>query len=150
MANYYQVNISYQKEDETGRLKTHKESYLFDALSYTEAEAKGYDNIVTDAQDFSVATITRMRLADLFKYPTGDSWYKSRVIFYALDEKSGKEKKISTLVLVNADDLNEALTRIAESHKNMLVPYEVTTLALTPILEFFPYQSTNEDQAGES
>jgi len=149
MATYYQVNVRFQKEDETGRLKTLNEAYLFDALSYTEAEAKGYENIVTDAQEFSINTITRMRLADLLQYPSGESWYKARLIFFSVDDKSGKEKKISNLVLVNADDFSQALDRIVESHKNMLVPYEVTTLALTPILDFYPYQSTDEDQAGE-
>ena len=42
MASWYQVKIRYQKEDEAGSLKTFNETYLFDAISYTEAEANGY------------------------------------------------------------------------------------------------------------
>ena len=39
MASWYLGKIRYQREDETGRLKTTNEAYLVDALTYTEAEA---------------------------------------------------------------------------------------------------------------
>ncbi len=144
MASWYLGKIRYQKEDETGRLKTTNEAYLVDALSYTEAEAKLYSQIVTDASDFSVTAISRMRLADLFTFETGEKWFKCKVIYYSIDDKSGKEKKVVNYMLLNADDISEALTRITDSLKTMLVPYETTDINLTPILDVFPY-SAGED-----
>lgn len=144
MASWYLGKIRYQKEDETGRLKTTNEAYLVDALSYTEAEARLYQQIVTDASDFSVTAITRMRLADLFTFEGGEKWFKCKVIYYSVDEKSGKEKKIVNYMLINADDISEALTRITDSLKTMLVPYETTDINLTPILDVFPYSAEEE------
>ncbi|MPR32515.1 DUF4494 domain-containing protein [Salmonirosea aquatica] len=144
MASWYLGKIRYQKEDENGRLKTTNEAYLVDALTYTEAEARLYGQIVTGVSDFTVTAITRMRLADLFTYEGGEKWFKAKVVFYSLDEKSGKEKKVVNYILVNADDITQALERITESQRTMLIPYETTDLNLTPILDVFPYSAEPE------
>jgi hypothetical protein len=146
MASWYLGKIRYQKEDENGRLKTINEAYLVDALSYTEAEARLYKQILTEAQDFMVNSISRMRLADLFAYEQGEKWFKAKVIYFSVDEKSGKEKKVVNYMLVNADGIGEALDRITESLRTMLIPYETTDINLTPILEVFPYESESEEQ----
>lgn len=125
-------------------MKTINETYLVDAVSYTESEARLYKQIVTDASDFSVTAISRMRLADLFSYEEGEQWFKAKVIYFSVDEKSGKEKKIVNYMLVNAEGIQQALDRINESMRNFLIPYEVTDITLTPILDVFPY-SAEED-----
>jgi len=144
MASWYLVKIRFQKEDEAGSLKTINDVYLFDAASYTEAEANGYGRIVTGAADFSVTSITRMRLADLFSYEDGEKWFKAKVIYFSVDEKSGKEKKVVNYMLVNADGIDQALQRITESLRTMLIPYETTDMNLTPILDVFPYTAEEE------
>ena len=141
MANWYLGKIRYQKEDENGRLKTTNEAYLVDALTYTEAEARLYGQIVTGVTDFTVTAITRMRLADLLTYEGGEKWFKAKVVFYSIDEKSGKEKKVVNYVLLNAEDITQALERITESQRTMLIPYETTDMNLTPILDVFPYEA---------
>ncbi|HEV7348167.1 DUF4494 domain-containing protein [Telluribacter sp.] len=147
MASWYLGKIRYQKEEESGKLKTTNETYLVDALSYTEAEARLYKQIVTGASDFTVSSITRMRLADLFTYEEGEKWFKAKVVYYSVDEKSGKEKKVVNYMLVNAEDITQALERITDSLRTMLIPYETTDLNLTTILDVFPYggDSTEEE-----
>jgi hypothetical protein len=141
MASWYLGKIRYQKEDENGRLKTTNEAYLVDALTYTEAEARLYGQIVTGITDFTVTAITRMRLADLLNFEGGEKWFKAKVVFYSIDEKSGKEKKVVNYVLLNAEDITQALERITESQRTMLIPYETTDMNLTPILDVFPYEA---------
>lgn len=144
MASWYLVKNRYQKEDEAGSLKTINEAYLFDAVSYTESEARAYKQIVTGASDFSVTSITRWRLADLFAYEEGEKWFKAKVIHFSVDEKSGKEKRVVNYMLVNADGIHQALERITESMRNFLIPYETTDIALTQILDVFPYKEDEE------
>lgn len=146
MASWYLGKIRYQKEDEAGSLKTINEVYLVDAISYTEAEARLYKQIVTGATDFSVASITRMRLADLFTYEDGEKWFKCKVIYFSVDEKSGKEKKVVNYMLINADGIDQALARITESMRNFLIPYETTDINLTSILDVFPYSAEEEEE----
>ena len=148
MASWYLGKIRYQKEDEAGSLKTTNESYLVDAVSYTESEARLYKQIVTGASDFSVMSIGRMRLADLFTYEEGEQWFKVKVIYFSVDERSGKEKKVVNYMLINADGIHQALERITDSLRTMLIPYEVTDINLTTILDVFPY-SSEEDQEEE-
>ncbi|MDP5120079.1 MAG: DUF4494 domain-containing protein, partial [Spirosomaceae bacterium] len=42
MAQWFQANIRYTQQDEQGKQKTVNEVYLFDSVSYTDAEAKTY------------------------------------------------------------------------------------------------------------
>jgi hypothetical protein len=141
MATWYQAAIRYQKEDEAGSLQTINEVYLIDSISFTDAEARAYKQIVTGASDFSVTSIARLRLADLFAYEDGEQWFKTKVIYFSVDEKSGKEKKVVNQMLVNATGIEQALARVKESMKDFLIPYEVEAIVLTKILDVFPYVS---------
>jgi hypothetical protein len=148
MASWYRGAIQYQREDEAGRLQTINEQYLVDSVSFTEAEARMYKQIVTDASDFQVKTITKMKLADIFAYDEGEQWFKAKVIYYSVDERSGKEKKIVNFMLVNSEGIQQALDRINESMRNFLIPYEITDVVLTQILDVFPY-TLDEDKEPE-
>jgi hypothetical protein len=145
MASWYLLKNKYQKEDEAGSLKTIEEFYLIDAISFTEAEARGYKLIVTGCTDFSVTSINRMRLADVFFYEDGEEWFKIKVIYFSVDEKSGKEKKVVNRMLLNATGIDQALVRIKESMRNFLIPYEITDISLTPILDVYPYSAEEEE-----
>ncbi|HEV7380969.1 MAG TPA: DUF4494 domain-containing protein [Dyadobacter sp.] len=145
MASWYHGSIGYQKEDEAGALKVIQEQYLVDAISHTEAEARLNKQIVTGATDFEVKRIVPMKLADLFAYEEGEQWFKTKVIYFSVDEKSGKEKKVVNHMLVNATGIEQALERIKESMRNFLIPYEVEAVVLTKILDVFPYTSEEDN-----
>ncbi|WP_026630072.1 DUF4494 domain-containing protein [Dyadobacter alkalitolerans] len=144
MASWYLCKIRFQKEDEAGSLQTINEAYLIDSVSFTEAEAKCYKQIVTGASEFNVDSIARMRLADLFTYEEGEQWFKAKVIYFSVDEKSGKEKKIVNFMLVNADGIQQAIDRVNFEMRTFLIPYEMTDMILTPILDVFPHTSDEE------
>lgn len=146
MPTWYKTNIRYQKEDEAGALKTITECYLIDSVSFTEAEAKAYKLITTGVSDYSVTGITRMPLADIFTYDEGEKWFKAKIIYFSVDERSGKEKRIVNNMLVNADNVQQALDRITENMRNFLIPYDVESVALTTILEVFPHVSEEETE----
>ncbi|SKB52003.1 protein of unknown function [Dyadobacter psychrophilus] len=46
-----------------------------------------------------------MHLADRFNYQECEQWFKAKVIYFSVDKKSGKEKKIVNYMLVNADGI---------------------------------------------
>ncbi|WP_128544165.1 DUF4494 domain-containing protein [Larkinella soli] len=139
MPSWYQGKIRYQLQDPTGKLKTINETYLLDAVSYTDAEARLYKEVAANTPDFTVTSITRMRLADLFHFEEGgETWFKCKVIYVTEDDK-GREKKIVNQMLVNAENVRQAYDRIAESLKTMLIPFETTDINTTKILDIFPY-----------
>lgn len=56
-----------------------------------------------------------------------------------IDEHAGKEKKLNNYFLVAANDLKQALQRLEEGLSYILVPYQVTSISISPIVDVFPY-----------
>lgn len=144
MPTWFQCKIRYQKELENGSLKTVNEAYLVDALSFTEAEARLQQELSSIIREYDLAGCTRMRLADIFNYEDSETWFKCKVVYLSVDERSGKEQKVANLMLVNAQHPKQAYERIEESLKTMLVPFDITDINVTGILEIFPYQAAEK------
>lgn len=136
---WFQCKLKYQKELENGSLKTITEIHLVDALSFTEAEARLHQELSGTHREFDVTNVGRLRLADVFYYDDADTWFKCKVVYVSLDERSGKEKKVNNIMLVTASDVKQAYERIQVGLKTMLVPFDITDVNRTNILEIFPY-----------
>lgn len=140
MKIWFQCKIKYQKEDENGRLKNITEPYLVDAVSYTEAEARIYQELGSVIQgEFEVTSITKSKISDIFHYDDTETWYKCKVTYIAADDQSGKEKKVTNQMLVTAMDLRQACERLLESLQGLLVTFDVVEIQLSPLVEIFPY-----------
>jgi hypothetical protein len=143
MAVWFQCKIRYQKELENGSLKTINEAYLVDAMSFTEAEARLHHELSSTIREFELVNVARMRLADLFHYDDAEQWYKCKIVYISVDDRSGKEKKINNIMLVSAASVKQAYERIEESLKTMIVPFDITDINTSNILEIFPYVSND-------
>lgn len=112
MHNWFECKIRYEKVAENGMNKKVTEPYLVDALSFTEAESRIIEEITPFISgDFTVADIKRANYSELFpcEEDAADRWFKCKLYFITLDEKSGAEKKTATNVLVQASDLRDAV-----------------------------------------
>ena len=140
MNTWFTVKVKYTKQLEDGRLKRVTEPYLVDAVSFTDAEARIYEEIGSSVQgEFSITGISKTDFADIFYYEDAEDWYKCKLTYISVDADSGKEKKVSHNYLVTAHNLKQAYERIQESMSEMLVSYEVPAIMLTPIVEVLPY-----------
>jgi hypothetical protein len=140
MANWFQVKIRYQVEDEKQRLKTKNETYLLDAVSYTDAEARIYSYIAPNIPDFQLMGLTRLRLSEVFFVEEGaEKWYKVKVGFISFDEKTQQEKKTPHTMMINAANIKEAHDLVVE-RLGQVTDYEITDLSVTNILEVIPYE----------
>lgn len=145
MKIWFQCKIKYQKEEENGKLKNVTEAYMVDAVSYTEAEARIYQELGSIIRgEFEVTSITKSRIMDIFHYDDSDVWYHCKITYILADEKSGKEKKVTNQMLVSAANVKEAYDRIHESLSTMLITFEVPEIKQSPILEIFPYIPEDE------
>ena len=110
MNNWFQIKASYDKTMENGVQKKVTESYLVDALSFAEAEARAIEELRPYiVGEFTIAAVGRMKLAELFFNENGDRYFKAKLFFITLDEKSGTEKKTAVHMLAQASDIREAL-----------------------------------------
>jgi hypothetical protein len=143
MHNWFECKISYEKALENGMQKRVTEPYLVDALSFTEAENRIIELIrpfITG--EFIVTDIKRARLSEIFFNENGDRFYRIKVYFIALDEKSGAEKKTAAQMLVQASTLKEAIAGLEEGMKGTMADYTVASIVETQLIDVFPYNKT--------
>ena len=118
MHTWFECKIQYEKTMENGMNKKVTEPYLVDALSFTEAEARIIEEMTPYISgEFTVSDIKRAKYSELFfaEDNESDRWFKCKLTFITLDEKSGAEKKTSTNVLVQATDLRDAVKKHVDS-----------------------------------
>ena len=139
--NWFECKVSYEKL-ETGIPKKVSESYLVDALSFTEAEARIIEELrPAISGEFTIANIKRARIAELFYNESGDRYYKFKVLYITLDDKSGTEKKMPVQMLAQASEIKEAIAVLEEGMKGTLSDYEIASVSDTPIMDIFPFSA---------
>ena len=148
MHNWFECKVSYEKMLENGMQKKVTEPYLVDALSFTEAEAR----IIEEIRPFTVTDIKRARLSELFFNENGDRFYKIKVYFITLDEKSGAEKKTAAQMLAQATTLKEAIAVLEDGMKGTLADYTIASVTETQLMDVFPFDANSipgEKKSGE-
>lgn len=145
MKIWYSCKVKYGKVNDEGIMKPTTEVFLVDAMSYTEAESRIYEAMERDISgEFTVTNISKTNIGELVHLEEADYWYKAKVTYSTVDGDSGKEVKVNTYFLVNAEDLKEAFDRISDSLNSMLVPFEIPSIAKTNIVEVYPYAEEEE------
>lgn len=138
--SWFECKITYDKEiSADGKLKKVSESYLLDAETFTDAEAR-MTELMESRGAFTMDTVKKVRLAELFLDDKSERFYKAKVGFISLDEKAGVEKKKYVQMLVQADNFREALDNLNKGMKDTLADYEIAQLQETPIMDVFPYE----------
>lgn len=144
MHTWFECKIRYEKTMENGMNKKVTEPYLVDALSFTEAEARIIEEMTPFISgEFTVSDIKRANYSELFpcEEEAADRWFKCKLVFITLDEKSGAEKKTSTQVLVQAADLRDAVKKLDEGMKGTMADYQIASVAETAIMDVYPYSA---------
>ena len=139
---WFECKIQYEKTIENGMTKKVTEPYLVDALSFTEAEARIVEEMTPFMSgEFTVADIKRANYAELFysEDTSADRWFKAKLAFITLDEKTGKEKRTNTLILVQAKDFRSALKGLDEGMRGTMADYVIVSLQETPLMDVYPF-----------
>ena len=137
----YECGVRYERTMENGMTKKVTELYLVDALSFTEAEGR----ITKEMEpffsgDFDVVTIKRTNNSEIAENDKGDKWFKAKLVFITIDEKSGKEKKTATHLIVRATDIENAHAVVIDCFKGSMFDFEIATLDETKIMDIFRYK----------
>ena len=146
---WFECKVRFDKTMETGLIKKVTETYMVDALSFTEAERRFIEEMTPYISgEFSVTDIKRARLADIFESQdaAADRWFKAKVAYITLDEKTGAEKRTNQMVLVQATDFRNAQKVLDEGMKNTLGEWVIVSIAETPIMDVFHYIKKEEKE----
>lgn len=144
MTTWFEVKIQYEKVMENGMNKKTKESYLFDALSFSESEGKCIEEMTPFISgEFTISDIKKAKYSEVFfsDGQSADKYFKCKLVFVTLDEKSGMEKRTSINVLVQAADLRDAVKKLDEGMKGTMADYEIASVTETAIMDVYPYEA---------
>ena len=150
--DWFECKVRYDKTMETGLLKKVTESYLVDALSFTEAEERFLQEIEPMMSgEYSVSDIKRAKIAELFESidTTDDKWYKAKVAYIAYDEKKGVEKRTNQIMLIQAKDLRVAVQNLDKGMQGTMGDWDIISIAETPIMDIFKFTADGKASSSE-
>ena len=152
MTEWFECKVKYDKTMEDGLIKTTTETYLVDAISFTEAEKRFIEEIEPFMSgDFIVTDIKRARLSELMESEdlTDDKWFKARVAYITIDEKKGTEKRIVQSILIQAKDFHVALKNLDRGMHGTLGDWAIISITETKIIDIFK-ATPNDDPEGDN
>ena len=149
-AMLFECKIRYEKVMEDGLQKKVNENYVVDALSFSEAETRITEEISAYISgEFEVADIKKAAFKEVFFTDDNiaDKWYKAKLQFITIDEKTEKEKRSNFVCLVQASTLNGAIKGVDEMMGGTMIDYtsvEAKETKIMDVIEYTPKSSKEE------
>lgn len=141
-STWFECKIRYEKTMEDGSQKKVTELYVVDALSFTEAEASIIEEMSSYISgQFEVKDIKKAAYGEIFfsDSPSADRWYKTKLQFITIDDKTEKEKKSNVNYLVHGSTLPGAVKSIDEVMGGTMIDYVIASIAETQIMDVFEH-----------
>jgi len=142
-ANWFECKIRYEKIMEDGLQKKVNETYTVDALSFSEAEERITEEMSSYISgEFTVQDIKKAAYGEIFfsEDKMADKWYKAKLQFITIDEKTEKEKRSTISYLVQAGSFNGAVKNIDEVMGGTMIDYVISSVAETTLMDVFEHK----------
>ena len=142
-ATWFECKIRYEKIMEDGLPKKINDVYVVDALSFSEAEERimeemlPYNLVDIEIVDVKIAPYREIFFAD---DNLADQWFKAKLSFITIDERTDKEKRTSMMYLVNAGNISSAISNIDKVMSGTMIDYVTTSISATKIFDVFEYK----------
>ena len=142
-ATWFECKIRYEKIMDDGLPKKINDVYVVDALSFSEAEERimeemsSYISGEIEIMDVKIAPYREIFFAD---DNLADQWFKAKLSFITIDERSNKEKRTSMMYLVNAGNISSAINNIDKVMSGTMIDYVTTSISATKIFDVFEYK----------
>lgn len=137
---WYDCSVKYRMTTEEGSQKIVTESYLVDAISFTEAESRINEQMKSHISDeFVVSNIKLTNISEVRSFDNSDRWFRAKVNLIAYDEVNGKEQKANIYLLVQANDAKDAYYKTIVAMKNTMSDYSIPAITETKIIDVFPF-----------
>ena len=151
-ANWFECKIRYEKTMDDGLQKKVTESYVVDALSFSEAEERIIEEMSAYISgDCTVQDIKKAAYGEIFfsDDASADRWYKAKLQFITIDEKTEKEKRSSVNYLFQAGTMNGAMKNIEEGMGGTMIDYSIASVQETQLMDVFEYKKPEKNDKPE-
>lgn len=144
MKNYFQVKVVYDKPFREGEepQQNKPETYLVDALSFAEAEARAIEALTPFAVGgIEVKSVTKSAIEEIVGDGSDILWYKVKVGFISID--NDKAKRTPVTYLINGDDFEDVFNTLARvTLKDITSDYEIISIAESSIIDIIKSKET--------
>ena len=143
-AQWFETKVQYEKVQVDGTQKKVTEQYVVDALSFTEAESSIIEEMKPYISgDYKIKNITPANYHEVFfsDDTQDDKWYKVKLAFITIDEKTEKEKHSIVHYLVQARSTGTAQQAINDVMSKSMIDYETASISETKILDVFEHSA---------
>jgi len=139
MKNQFSAVVRYTKQNDNGTFKRVSETYLFTAESFTDAEARVFEEVGSFiGGEFVVSRIERKQFEDVIFGPVQEElFFECRVGIVSNDPDSMTEKKVKMNFLVNAASVEDASKKVSSICSEVLREFEVEKVTISKIIEVF-------------
>lgn len=137
---WFECTVSYEKIQENGTQKRITEKYVVEALSFTEAEANITNQIVNCVSgELKVKGIVPAQYSEIFFSDAASDgyWFKVKVKFITIDEKTSKEKYTNVVYLVQGADISSAKANIEKELNKSIADCNLSGIIETKIIDVF-------------
>lgn len=144
-STWFETRVKYDKMDDKGVLRPVKEMYVFDSLSFSEAETKTIDELSAFiAGEYVITDITIGTYKEIvFSDNKEDfAWFKVKMQTITLDEKTEKEKFTTSFFLVQSDCLRKAVKYFDDFMSKSMLEYKIVSVQETSILDVYEHPNT--------
>ena len=135
---WFECKVRYEQTQEDGLEKMVTETYVYKAADFGDA----YDKATKDMSTFISGEfgITGMKIAQYGEVfiqdeRTEEKFYRVKVNFIVLDEKTNKEKKIAQYYLVNADSVEKARKYTDTALSQTMADFIIVSVQETMIID---------------
>ena len=145
---WYVVKLKFQKQLESGEFKKATEPFLISAMSFTDAEARAYEELGDIIRgEFTIVGVTPKNYQDVFTYETADEyWWEVQVKMQDSNLDSDKIKMVTNTYLVSAETLPDAVDNITESLNGSVMDMTIVGVKSSPIVDIFPYKEIEVEE----
>ena len=142
MKTWYECRVKALKIDNNGYERKVTDTYLLDAVSYTDAEARIIEEMQQRVKgEFKVLSIKQSNITEIIDNANGKWWWKAKISIITIDEEQGREKKVNQYILVSADQFEGVAAELNKGMEYMLVPYKIEMVSISQIADVFPHES---------
>jgi len=141
--------VRYERQMEDGMQKMVTETYVVDAFTFGEAEeAITKEMAAFVSGEFNVKNITPANYGEIFfsDNANDDKWYKAKLTFITVDEKTAKEKRTNTNYLVQAGSFNAAVKNVEQVMGTTMIDYVIANMAETKIMDVYEHQAKTKKE----
>ena len=137
-SKWFEVKLRYDKVHDNGSEKKVTESFVIEAFSFGEAEKIALEFLGSLVSgEIQVININPTKFNEVIfdEEESCDRYYKAKLQFITLDEKTGKEKPKHFYYLVQASSFDNSKDTIRKMKQSTLIDYQIAAVSETKIVD---------------